>query len=164
MKPIEENNTRLKEYNHNLAHEIKTPLTVMTLNLGIIENDQNQAIIESTKEEIFKIKNITDTLLFLSENFVVKKKQSVSLSFIIESFIQKHQDKENIEFLLKDKDIETFVDVHMFERLLKNLIENALKYSSDKKICITLQRDKILFTNHVANNVDISRLLDMFFQ
>lgn len=164
MKPIEENNTRLKEYNHNLAHEIKTPLTVMTLNLGALENDENQELIESTREEVFKIKNITDTLLFLSENFVVKQKELVWIISLIEAFIQKYPNKEVIEFIHKGIDMKVSIDVNIFERLLKNLIENALKYSSDWRVCITLQKDTIFFTNKVAKNIDTSKLLDMFFQ
>jgi signal transduction histidine kinase len=37
IKPIEENNKKLKEYNHNLAHEIKTPLAVVKSNLELLE-------------------------------------------------------------------------------------------------------------------------------
>jgi len=37
IKPIEENNKKLKEYNHNLAHELKTPLAVIKSDLELLE-------------------------------------------------------------------------------------------------------------------------------
>jgi signal transduction histidine kinase len=37
LKPIEEHNQKLKEYNHNIAHEIKTPLTILNMNLEMMD-------------------------------------------------------------------------------------------------------------------------------
>jgi len=37
IKPIRQNNRKLKEYNHNIAHEIKTPLAIIKSNLELLE-------------------------------------------------------------------------------------------------------------------------------
>jgi signal transduction histidine kinase len=37
LKPITETNKKLKEYNHNLAHELKTPLSVIKSDLELLE-------------------------------------------------------------------------------------------------------------------------------
>jgi K+-sensing histidine kinase KdpD len=40
-------------------------------------------------------------------------------------------------------------DELLFERVIKNLIENALKYSLDKKLKIKICSDKIIFENNI---------------
>jgi signal transduction histidine kinase len=37
IKPIKEANELLKSYNHNLAHEVKTPMAVIKSNLELLE-------------------------------------------------------------------------------------------------------------------------------
>lgn len=167
MKPINEYNTKLKEYNHNLAHEIKTPLTVLNMNLGMLENDENTKIVKSNKEEIEKIKNITDSLLFLSENFTLKEIQKFEINNTIKKFIEANSNQENIFVEYYKKDLEVSANKNMFDRLLKNLIENAFKYSTDKKIKISITEKSILFSNSVEkciSNEEIIKIFEAFYQ
>ena len=67
MSPIRKNNTLLREFNHSLAHEIKTPLSVIRLNLEMLESKTSSSLISSAVEEVDTISRITDAMLFISE-------------------------------------------------------------------------------------------------
>jgi signal transduction histidine kinase len=41
---------------------------------------------------------------------------------------------------------------------VKNLIENALKHSSDKKLEIIIQEDKLIFKNNVFKNLSLEEI------
>lgn len=95
----------------------------------------------------------------------MKQKEFVSLATLIESYKNKNSEQhQNIEFINKSTNSNISIDINMFERLLKNLIENAFKYSSDQKVSITLEKDVIIFSNNVINDIDTSKLFDIFFQ
>jgi signal transduction histidine kinase len=49
-------------------------------------------------------------------------------------------------------------DEVLFERVVKNLIENALKHSSDKKLEIIIQEDKLIFKNNVFKNLSLEEI------
>jgi K+-sensing histidine kinase KdpD len=44
-------------------------------------------------------------------------------------------------------------DEVLFERVVKNLIENAIKHSSDKKLEIIMQEEKLIFKNNVFKDL-----------
>lgn len=162
LKPINEYNTKLKEYNHNLAHEIKTPLTVVNMNLELLEDENNSEIVESNKEEIRKIKNITDSLLFLSENFTLKETQKIEINACIEDYVSKSRDKDKIFVSYSKKPIEVIANKNMFDRLIKNLCENAIKYSPDKISTIKIKDNAIYFINKVEKEITEKDLILMF--
>jgi two-component system, OmpR family, sensor histidine kinase CiaH len=87
IEPIEENNKKLKEYNHNLAHEIKTPLAVINSNLELLELSYDRNLISSSKEEIASMVDITDSLLFLSENNELKEKEKINTLELLEKYL-----------------------------------------------------------------------------
>jgi len=91
-KNLEEANLKLKEYNYNLAHELKTPLSVLKLDLELLEMSWNvdNEIIKSSKDEIKSMQEIIDGLLFLSENKTDIKKDNIFLEKEIKSILDKN--------------------------------------------------------------------------
>lgn len=49
-----------------------------------------------------------------------------------------------------DEDTEVLIDQYMFEKILVNLIDNAMKYGSDDKISITKTGNIIYFKNKIS--------------
>lgn len=162
IKPIEENNKKLKEYNHNLAHEIKTPIAVISSNLELLEMWYDKDLIKSSKEELKLMQNITDDLLFLSENSSLKNKEKVSFS----NLLQKYKDDDLI-FKIKN-DFTIYWNKTLIDRLLKNLIENARKYwTKNEKISIFLDTNSFSIKNKVDNIIPknkLNKLFDTFYK
>ncbi len=161
IKPIEENNKKLKEYNHNLAHEIKTPLAVVKSNLELLELGYDKSLVESSIEEINSMRDITDNLLFLSENTTLKDNEKISFLEIIQSF------ETNINLDVKKDFIINWNKV-LITRLLSNLLENAKKYKlSNSKIQVFIDKNTFKISNKIKKNIvleDCSILFDTFYK
>gem|GEM_PF-6595123 len=82
-------------------------------------------MIKSSKEEIISMQEIIDSLLFLSQKQNNLQKEKINLFDIINEKI----DKKNFIISKKNKEkIYILAERKLIEILLKNLIENALKY------------------------------------
>lgn len=152
-KPIKEVNEKLKNYNHNLAHELKTPLSVLKSNLELLEISYDKDLVKSSFEEINSMENIINSLLFLAENSQSKVKDKISFKKLLE----KYSENKNILLNIKE-DFIAYWDNNLFEILLKNLIENALKYSINKKVNIEINGNEIIFSNKIDKNISKEEL------
>ncbi len=160
-KPIKEANEKLKNYNHNLAHEIKTPLSVLKSNLELLEISYDKDLIKSSYEEINSMENIISSLLFLAENPKNKVSDKVSFYDILNEFKNEKIDIKKIS------DFEIIWDKNLFKILVKNLIENALKYSIDKKVNIEINRNEIIFSNKIDKNIkkeELEKYFEIFYK
>lgn len=162
IKPIEENNKKLREYNHNLAHEIKTPISVISSNLELLEINYDKELIKSSKEELKLMQNITDDLLLLSENNELKNKEKISFKDLLE------KNKRNDLIIDIKDDFIIYWNKTLIDRLIKNLIENAIKYwSKNEKINIFLDKNLLKIKNKIENNIsenELNKLFDTFYK
>jgi signal transduction histidine kinase len=167
IAPIKENNKKLKEYNHNLAHELKTPLSVMGSNLEMFEMAPDKGFISSSKEEIKSMEQIINALLFLSENSIIKDKEKLNFSNLVKEIVSQQETKKKFELELKEKKIFIETDPILLKRLITNLIENAIKYTTDDTIYISLSKKKLSIknkTNMVLSNEEAKNFLEPFYQ
>ncbi len=139
QKRITENNI---DFFNNTAHELKTPLTNISLALKLLgmthpEIDDHKYV-DIIKEENTKLTTQIDRVLFLSRlesgeyqlqnetlniyNLLQSVKENMKL------LIDVH--KGTIEISSEAKDIEILGDYYHLTNVFKNLIENALKYCS----------------------------------
>lgn len=162
IEPIEENNKKLKEYNHNLAHEIKTPLSVIKSNLELLEINFDKELINSSKEEILYMQEIIDNLLFLSEKTILNKKENISIVEIVEKY-----KKENINIQV-DWDFIIVWNKILLNTMIKNLVDNALKYTIwDENILIKISKNSLEIKNKTSldlNQLELDKLADTFYQ
>jgi len=162
IRPLKKVNTKLKEYNHNLAHEIKTPLSIIKSNLELLEISFDKELITSSKEEIIEMQNIIDSLLFLSENNELKNKTKIIVNDIINNYYNDNiLIKSNSEFKLE-------WNLYLIDRLIKNLIENATKYWQEwEKIEVEIRESYISISNKIDKALNINntdKLFDTFYQ
>ena len=129
-----------------VMHELKTPIAKGKIVSELLDDDKQKN----------RLISIFDTLNFLINDFatvekVVSKnydlsKQQYPINQIIENSIDMLllEKTENIE--LKNIDNKKIrIDLDLFSLALKNLIDNGLKYSSDKKIIIEKKENQLLF-------------------
>lgn len=158
---MKETNQKLKYYNHHLAHEIKTPLAILKSNLELLEMSFDKELITSSFEEIQSMENIVNSLLFLSDNSQKREKLPVSFTEIISPFLNEKislQSKE--DFIIEG-------DKNLLTILVKNIIENAKKYSLDGSLVIKSDANEIIFQNPVSQDIspeELKKYFDVFYK
>jgi len=133
----------------NVSHEIRTPLTaikgfVETLQIGAKDNpDEAVRFLSIIEKHVNRLEAIINDLLQLSriekeneENQIQLRKihlKSVAASAI--KICRAKAQAKQIEIQLKcDDSLEALIEPVLFEQALVNLIDNAIKYSSEKGV------------------------------
>ncbi len=149
----------IERFNHDVSHELKTPLTVIKGEIEVTLNKTReiQEYIKSMQvvdEEAEQIKKIVDGLLMLSKYSKTNIQNSYeicSVESVLLNVAQKYSKA------LKEKNISLHVDKLenitikanqvLLETIFSNLIDNAIKFTlSNKNIYISLyQNDRIHF-------------------
>ncbi len=158
---IERHNKKLREYNHNLAHELKTPISVIHSNLDILKFWFNKEKISSSQDELKNMIKIIDWLLDFSNSLHISSKKNINLENFIQQSTYFVKEKSNIKIINKEFNLSIYTDEVLFLRVIKNLIENALKYSLDWKLLIYINTDKLIFQNKIERNISQKDLKNM---
>lgn len=151
---IQEYNKKLKDYNHFLAHELKTPIAIVQSNLEVLEYWFDKEKINNSKIELKNMTEIINGLLSFSETVQITNKTDINLENFIKQNLYFIEWWNNIKILNNEFNLSIYTDELLFARVIKNLIENALKYSLDKKVNITINSDKIIFENNIHKTLE----------
>jgi signal transduction histidine kinase len=162
LRPIQETNRRLKEYNHHVAHELKTPLSVLKSNLELTQLSRNICDLDSSKEEIESLEQIINGLLFLSENTLIQSKQKIDIIPLFENVIDSFLTEKEIKLQTSKPHIFVYTEKILFERLLKNLVENALKYTADNIVYIDVKKASFEIRNAIDFDIEKRKLESIF--
>ncbi len=162
IKPIEDANKMLKEFNHNLAHEIKTPISIIKSNMELLSLWYEKKLVDSSIEELSVISEITDWLLFLSEKSDNIKKEKLLLNTIIKKY------KSDFVIIKEEGNFYVNANYILIRRMIDNIISNAKKYNLDwTKILINITNNKISIINDIEKTIteeNLSKLFNTFFQ
>lgn len=175
------NEEHLKESVANISHDLRTPLTVILGHLQLLQKENLESSQAQRVKVIFskaeKMKELVETfydLSILEEQQTVPEKEKFNISNMLINLITENAvalEKENIlpEINLPDYSIYVYSDKNMVERILQNLLANAIKYSVGT-IKITLmekENNNIIFTieNPMSDSseIDCNRLFDRFY-
>ena len=174
---------RLKKANDTIAHELKTPISVIKGEIELALNKKrDNKYYEITLQKIYKqlnnLESLIKTLLLLSRYSKEEIKNSFEPCDFNAILIEVLEDLEN---LAKQKNIS--IELREFQKAFKdskkelvftifrNLIENAIKYSQDSskvEISLSKQNNKIIFKvkdwGVGIKKEDIDKLGERFFK
>jgi len=153
-KEIEKNKKLLMENRRFIVdtiHQIKTPLSVMTLNIDYvkekIKDEELKDILEEIEASVAMLTNSYEDLSYISGNGIVKYEANeiLNLSKFLKERIKFFDvvAKANNKIIISDiKDNICFkINRIEFERIVDNNISNAIKYSTKKEIYVSLDKD-----------------------
>jgi len=133
-----------------IMHELKTPIGKGRLVSEMLGDEKNKARMHSIFErlnllidEFAKIEKIT------SKNFDLTIKP-YKMSDLVEASIDILM-IENPKRLITtkiEKDYSVEVDFELFTLVIKNLLDNGIKYSTDKHIVVVISENKLKIINH----------------
>ncbi len=139
----------------NVSHEIRTPLALIsmfaeTLEMGRVKSEEKkQEYYSIINKETHRLTGIVNKILNFSQTEAGKKKlhpQSINLYHEIKDVLKTydfHLKSKGFEYQLTDsEELNVKADKEAMTEIIINLIDNAVKYSSDKKrIEITLGKE-----------------------
>tara|TARA_R110002050_G_scaffold261556_1_gene401557 strand:- start:800 stop:4777 length:3978 start_codon:yes stop_codon:yes gene_type:complete len=148
----------------NIAHEIRTPLTLikspleklMRLNVDPVEIEKNLAIMDKNTSRLI---NLCDQLL----DFRKSEIENVKLNYIetdIKALVYETHlrftpsiEKKDIHFTINtdENELIAFIDKEIIQKILSNLFSNGIKYSA-KKVNVILSNKKEYFEIIIEND------------
>ncbi len=139
IKPLREASVREKMFTADVAHEFRTPLTVIKTGteVAIRKNDLEyfKKVSEDNLNEIDSLSALLNDLIFLIKNNSFKKteKSNVLLSGLVErelNLLSEYAKTNEINITSEiQKDIFVFCNEEEVKRLVKNIIKNAIDYN-----------------------------------
>ena len=164
-----ENEKRLdklrKEFIASVSHELKTPIAIiqgyaqgLMENIAETEEDRN-FYCEIIVEESLKMDSLVKELLLITQmdsGYFKIEKEKVDLYQMIKDIRDKYSSKNREIKYIGEKDIFAYCDEKYIDRVLENLVVNALKYSTgDREVTITVDdienKYKIIISNESEN-------------
>ncbi len=143
-KEIELTFKRLKNFNSNVSHELKTPLAIIKskIDVALMNKEKNcDKLLYEILEEIEYINEITEKLLFLTKNYNNKNFEKIDLEELIFELYEKYEGKIEFKFHFGEDDYEILGDKILLKIAISNIIENSIKYGASQ-IEFTLQKLK----------------------
>ena len=181
FKPTEESYKKQKRFITNASHELKTPLTIVSTDLEIIEMDNGKSEwTESIKDQVDRLTKMTNQLVTLSkmdeEDFKNYPFEDFSLTDLTKQCIESFLPSFEKQGLILETNVEDGINYHGNKYLLDELfyifLDNALKYTKDnEKACVYMKkasknRINLTFLNDIEENneVDVNQLFDRFYR
>lgn len=126
----------------NMMHELKTPITKAMFIVEALPDNRNKAILQRAYERMNSIiKELSTVEKITSSMDVLYKEES--------SFFKLYQNSLDLMLITsnnistKIKDFRLNVDIYLFSIVLKNLIDNAIKFSPDSHAVLIANKNKI---------------------
>lgn len=142
LKPVEYAWKQQRRFVSDASHELKTPLTVILANTGILKAHPHDTVqaqmnwVENTEQETLRMKGLVDNLLFLSKSDDAKLNpvhSEVNLSDLADGLSLRFESKAYEQGVSLQADIEPDVrlqgDQTQLEQLMAILLDNAVKYA-----------------------------------
>ena len=130
----------------NIMHELKTPITKGKLLTQLELNEQNNEKLKSVFNRLESLINEFATI----EELISSSKTIEKKSYFLDDIVDNAKDilmVEEDDVLLEYENQKLDVNFKLFSIAVKNLIDNGIKYSFDKKVTIKSSNKEIIFEN-----------------
>lgn len=135
----EERTSAIKDFFAGVSHDLKQPLSAINLFLGVLENEKNddkkKMYIEKVMESSNNLNALFDELLDMSRIDQIMNDVNLTrvylpdiMSKIVKDFEVLANDK-NLTLRTRCGDLYVYSDPTMLERIIRNLLANAVRYT-----------------------------------
>ena len=177
---LEETFATQRQFSANAAHELRTPLAVMSTKFEVFEKNKNpdeadyKEAINMARNQTDRLSHVIDILLEMTELQSAPKSDSISLSEITEEVIcdlVAVAEKKSISLVQDDGEARLTGSDTLVYRAIYNLIENAIKYNKEGgKVSVAITEDesfaKVIITDTGSGiaKEDWDRIFEPFFR
>jgi len=177
---LEETFATQRHFSANAAHELRTPLAVMSTKFEVFEKNKNpdeadyKEAIGMARSQTDRLSHVIDILLEMTELQSAPKSDSISLSEITEEVIcdlVAVAEKKSISLVQDDGEARLTGSDTLVYRAIYNLIENAIKYNKEGgKVSVAITEDenfaKVIITDTGSGiaKEDWDKIFEPFFR
>lgn len=147
---LDEQSQKQIEFVHSASHELKTPIFIIKGYMDMIKRwgSKDEAIlkesIDAVEDEVNSMVDLVEKLLFIAKDREIRiEKTEIEISEIIIEVIQ------NLKRVYLERKVEFKPEYMIFQSdegllkiLLKNILDNALKYGKGKPVFISCSENK----------------------
>jgi len=130
----------------NIMHELKTPITKGKFLAKLPQTQDNQ---DKMQRVFYRLEALNNEFASIEELISTKRvldKKEYYLADIIDNAVDILMCDED-EVIKDFENIKVSIDFKLFSIAIKNLLDNGIKYSTNKKVKIKTQGAKIIFEN-----------------
>ncbi|OPD55825.1 sensor histidine kinase [Bacillus anthracis] len=165
---LTDRNEHLKRFMGDVTHELKTPIAlVKAYSMGIKDGLDDGTYIDTIIKQSDHISNLIEELLRFSKlERDVLQKEEFSIKSLVQSILDKHkielESKEiNLQVNYNVGDAIVYADVNKMRMVFQNLISNAIKYTSNQNIKITLEDRNESVYFQIQNGMNAEHMKDI---
>ncbi|KXI83262.1 histidine kinase [Bacillus cereus] len=165
---LTDRNEHLKRFMGDVTHELKTPIAlVKAYSMGIKDGLDDGTYVDTIIKQTDQISNLIEELLRFSKlERDVLQKEEFPIEPLVRSIIDKHKiELDSKEILLQTnsniKNQVIYADLNKMGMVFQNLISNAIKYTTNQNIIITLEeRNKSVYFQ-IKNGINAEQIQDI---
>ena len=140
-------NASRKLFLRNIMHELKTPITKGRLAAEMIEKSKNQERLVSVFIKLENLINEFAAVEQVTSNIALNNTKICRIDDVIDEALDIAMVDPGQVNISKLEDVNLNADFKLLAIAAKNMIDNALKYSPNKHVNITITRESIKFIN-----------------
>jgi two-component system OmpR family sensor kinase len=128
----------------NIMHELKTPITKGNFLTRLPQTEEN---VESMQKVFYRLESLIKEFASIEE-LISTKKELEKKSYFLEDIIDNAMDIlmcEEDSVVKEFENIKIDVDFTLFSIAVKNLLDNGIKYSKDKKVVVKADKNMLVF-------------------
>lgn len=143
MCKVEQHQEQLRSFNSNVAHELNTPLSSLTVSHELLLREKHpnpehlKEALHSHLEELQRMNRIIQSMLFLSHASQGQYKDFRLIDnlsqpvMVVMDYMEAMLEEKGLHFELRG-DASARVDTELIKRALSNLVSNAIRYAKPK--------------------------------
>ena len=147
VSQIKNLNASRKLFLRNIMHELKTPITKGRLAAEMIEKSKNQERLVSVFIKLENLINEFAAVEQVTSNIALNNTKICRIDDVIDEALDIAMVDPGQVTINKLEDVSLNADFKLLAIAAKNMIDNALKYSPNKHVNITITRESIKFIN-----------------
>ncbi|WP_454991163.1 ArsS family sensor histidine kinase [Campylobacter rectus] len=140
-------NASRKLFLRNIMHELKTPITKGRLAAEMIEKSKNQERLVSVFIKLENLINEFAAVEQVTSSITLNNTKICRIDDVIDEALDIAMVDPGQVTISKLEDVNLNADFKLLAIAAKNMIDNALKYSPNKHVNITITRESIKFIN-----------------
>lgn len=158
VRKINADYENMKNFSEDISHEMQTPLAIVQSKLEILKqrtlDDKDSSLsLNAISKAVLRLSKLNKSLLLLTKirNDQFQEVAEVNISSIVNNYIEglvELIEAKKITLTLNISDCILFMDVHLAEFLISNLISNSIRHNiNGGYIKISLNAQRLTFEN-----------------